>query len=298
MIWIIALMSIIIIILLTVIITYKKDIKYISKQIVQSEGKFRNVRMHTLNKEIEDLVLHINELYKINHNINVQIRKSEEDLRRSITNMSHDLRTPLTSIMGYMQLIEDENIPTEEKKKYIEIVNRRTKNLNSLITSFYELSRIECDEYKFKLKAINLDKILCENIALFYNDFVNRNIEPVINIEENVPYIISDESAVMRVFSNLLGNILKHADKNVSITLKKIDNTIVTEFTNNAPYLKPEDVEHIFDRFFTADGARSDNNTGLGLCIAKAFVEQLGNKIYAMLEGDMLIIRIEWKMGK
>lgn len=293
----IVILSIIIIILLVFIIDYKRDIKYISKQIISSEGQFRNIRMHTLNKEIEDLVLRINELYKTNHNINLKIRKSDEDLRRSIANMSHDLRTPLTSIMGYMQLIEDENIPAEEKKKYLEIIERRTQNLNSLITSFYELSRIESDEYKFKLKAINLNKILCENIALFYNDFVNKNIEPVINIEENVPYIVADENSVMRIFSNLIENMLKHGDKNVIIILKKSGSYIITEFANNSSKLRQEDVAHIFDRFFTADGSRSDSNTGLGLSITKAFVEQMGYKIDAALEGGMLKIKIVWKIS-
>jgi signal transduction histidine kinase len=294
MVWLIIILIIIIVVLLTFIFRYKYDIKYISKQIVNSKGEYCNIRMNTLNKDIEKLVLSINDLYEINQEINMKIKQNEEKLRLSIANMSHDLRTPLTSIMGYVQLIKDKNLSAEEKVKYINIVERRTESLQSLITSFYELSRIEADEYKFDLKSIDLGNILCETIALFYNDFVDSNIEPNINIEEKISPIICDEKAVIRIFSNLINNMLKHGEKNINISLKKENSHVVTEFTNNAPNLKKEDVEHIFDRFFTADVTRSDKNTGLGLSITKALVEQLGYKIEAILVDRILNIKIIW----
>jgi signal transduction histidine kinase len=294
MMWLIIVLTIIIIVLLTFIFRYKYDIKYISKQIVNSKGEYCNLRMNTLNKDLEKLVISINDLYETNQKINMKMKQNEKKLRLSISNMSHDLRTPLTSIMGYVQLIKDNNLSEEEKVKYINIVERRTENLQSLITSFYDLSRIESYEYKFELKAINLGNILCETIALFYNDFAYNDIEPNINIEENISPIICDEKAVMRIFSNLLNNMLKHGEKNINISLKKEDNHIVTEFTNNAPNLKIEDVEHIFDRFFTSDVTRSDKNTGLGLSITKALVEQLGYKIEAILVDGILNIKITW----
>lgn len=294
MVWLVIILIIIIVVLLTFIFRYKYDIKYISKQIVNSNGEYSNIRMNTLNKDIEKLVLNINDLYEMNQKINIKIKHDEEKLRLSIANISHDLRTPLTSIMGYIQLIKDSNLSEAEKIKYINIVEKRTESLQSLISSFYELSRVESDEYKFDLKSLNLGNILCETIALFYNDFVDNDIEPNINIEDNISTIIADEKAVMRIFSNLINNILKHGEKNVTISLRKENNYMVTEFVNNAPNLKIEDVEHIFDRFFTADLTRSDKNTGLGLSITKALVEQLGYKIEAVLINGMLKIKIIW----
>lgn len=291
---IIIILIVIIAILLTFIFRYKKDISYISKQIVRSKGGYCNIRMNTLNKDIEKLVLNINDLYEMNQKINMKIKRNEEELRLSIANMSHDLRTPLTSIMGYVQLIKDSNLSEELKMKYISIVERRTKRLQSLIVSFYELSRIESGEYKFDLKAVNLGNVLCETIALFYNDFVCKDIEPNINIEEKIPPIICDEKAVMRIFSNLIGNMLKHGEKNINISLKKENSYIVTEFTNDAPNLNIEDVAHLFDRFFTADVARSDKNTGLGLSITKALVQKLGYKVEAILVDGTLNIKIIW----
>lgn len=294
MMWIIIILGITNIALLAFIFMYIYDIKYISKQVENSKGTYCNIRMNTLNKDIEKLVLSINDLYETNQKINIKLKHDEERLRLSIANISHDLRTPLTSIRGYMQLIKGNNLSEEEKVKYMNIVERRTESLQSLIMSFYELSRIEGDEYKFDLKAVNLGEVLCEAIALFYNDFIDNSIEPDVNIEEKNFPIIADEKAIMRIFSNLINNMIKHGEKNVSISLKKEDNHIVTEFTNDAPNLKIQDVEHIFDRFFTADVTRSDKNTGLGLSITKALVEQLGYKIEAILFDGRLSIRIIW----
>lgn len=294
MVWLVIILSLIIVVLLALIFRYKSDVRYISRQIVKSQGEFTNIRMKTLDKDIENLVITLNNLYDKNQKINIKVKHSEEKLRRSIANLSHDLRTPLTSVMGYIQLIKADNLKSEEKEKYIDIIYRRTATLQSLITSFYELSRIESNEFKFEFKSINLSKLLYETVALFYEDFVSKDIEPVINVEENVPVIIADEKAVTRIFSNLINNILKHGKNKVDIALRKENNQIVTEFRNYAPNLKEEHVEHLFDRFFTADIARSDKNTGLGLSITKALVEQLGFKIEAMLTDGVLSIKITW----
>jgi signal transduction histidine kinase len=295
---------IIIIVLFTFNIAYRRDIKYISKQIKLSKGEFTNIRMKTINKDIENLVININELYELNRKINTKIINNDEELRKSIANISHDLRTPLTSIMGYMQLIKDDSLIQEEKTKYIKIIEARTYTLQNLINSFYNLARIEANEYKFNLKSINLKNILCDIIALFYNEFLENNLEPNITIEENIQNIISDEDAVTRIFTNLIGNMTKHTNviqhtnnkfqNDISITLKNEGEFIVTEFKNSAPNLKTSDIEHIFERFYTADSTRSDKNTGLGLSIVKTLTQKLGHKVEAILKEGELNIKITW----
>lgn len=285
----------IIIILLIYIVRYKKNIEYISGQIKKSKGDYTSIRTKILDKDAENLVVAINYLYEENQKKYLQVKTRDEELRMSISNIAHDLRTPLTSIMGYIQLIENNKLTEEDRKKYINIVKRRTETLQSLITSFYELARVEASEYKFDLKAINLSNLLCETIALYYDEFVKNNIEPEIKVNENTSLVIADEKAVMRIFSNLINNIIKHGDRNVIIELREDGEFLVTEFKNYAPKLTKENVSHIFDRFFTADTARSDKNTGLGLSITKSFVEQLGHEIQANLANGMLNIKIIWK---
>ena len=209
--------------------------------------------------------------------------------------MSHDLRTPLTSIIGYLQMIKSEKSSEADKNEYMDIVEKRTKSLQQLISSFYDLSRMEGNEYNFNYKKVNLSSILCENIAVFYNDFRNNNIEPIIEIDENVKDIISDDGAINRIFSNLITNMIKHGESFVKITLKQENDMIITEFTNKATGLTAENVDKLFDRFYTVDNSRSDRNTGLGLYITKILVEKLDYNIIAQLDNEILKIKIIWK---
>ena len=285
----------IIIVLIAIIIGYKREFKRINKEITNNLDEYVNIKTKSVDKDIEYLVENINLIFDSKQRIVAEKNKNEEELRASIANMSHDLRTPLTSIMGYLQMARLEEVSEEEKNEYIDIVENRAKSLQQLISSFYDLSRIEGNEYNFNYKKVNLSNVLCENIALFYNDFINNNIEPVIEIEEGIKEIISDDGAITRIFSNLLGNMIKHGENYVKITLKQKDDVIITEFINKTTDLTEENVDKLFDRFYTVDNSRSDRNTGLGLYITKILVEKLGHNIKANLKEDNLVISITWK---
>ena len=283
-----------IIILIAIIMGYKSEFRRINKQITENLDEYVNIKTKSIDKDVENLVENINLIFDSRQKVVAEKKKKEEELRASISNMSHDLRTPLTSIMGYIQMIKSEKASDDDKKEYMDIVEKRTRSLQQLITSFYDLSRIEGNEYNFKYAKINLNSILCENIALFYNDFINNNIEPIIEIEEGIKEIISDEGAITRIFSNLIGNMIKHGKNFVKITLKQENDVIITEFINKATNLTEENVDKLFDRFYTADNSRSDKNTGLGLYITRILVEKLGHNIKANLKEDNLVISIAW----
>lgn len=284
----------IILILLAIIIGYKREIKNISKQIRNSNGYLTPVRISSINKEIENLAIEINNLYKKNHESNLRVKENDENLKESIASMAHDLRTPLTSIMGYIQLIESDSVKDIDKNRYLKIIKKRTENLSNLINSFYDLSRIECNEYKMDLKLVDIKEIFCEVLALFYDNFLEANIEPKVVIDEKVSKVIADVESVNRIFSNLINNILKYNSGEVQFIVKDEEKFVVTTFINDAPDLNKEDVEKIFNRFYTGDSSRSDNSTGLGLSIVKALIEEMGHKIEASLEDGKLIINILW----
>ena len=285
----------IIIVLISIIIGYKREFRRINKEISNNLDEYVNIKTKSVDKDVENLVENINLIFDSKQKVVAEKKKKEEELRASISNMSHDLRTPLTSIIGYLQMIKSEKPSEADKKEYMDIVEKRTKSLQKLISSFYDLSRIEGNEYNFNYKKVNLSNVLCENIAVFYNDFINNNIEPVIEIEEGIKEIISDEGAITRIFSNLIGNMIKHGENYVKISLKKENDIIITEFTNKATGLTQENVDKLFDRFYTVDNSRSDRNTGLGLYITKVLVEKLGYNITAKLENENLKIKISWK---
>lgn len=285
----------VIIVLVAIIIGYKREFRRINKEITNNLNEYVNIKTKSVDKDVEILVQNINLIFDSKQKVVAEKKKNEEELRASITNMSHDLRTPLTSIMGYLQMIRSEKASETDKKEYMDIVEKRTKSLQQLISSFYDLSRIEGNEYNFNYKKVNLSNVLCENIALFYNDFINNNIEPVIEIEEGIKEIISDDGAITRIFSNLLGNMIKHGENFVKITLRQENDVIITEFINKATGLTQGNVDKLFDRFYTVDNSRSDKNTGLGLYITRILVEKLGHNIKANLKGDNLVISITWK---
>ncbi|MDU2490311.1 MAG: HAMP domain-containing sensor histidine kinase [Clostridium celatum] len=292
---VICVLIVVIIVLVAIIIGYKREFRRINNEIVNNLDEYVNIRTKSVDKDVENLVENINLIFDLKQKVVAEKKKNEEELRASILNMSHDLRTPLTSIIGYLQMIKSEKASDTDKKEYMNIVEKRTKSLQNLISSFYDLSRIEGNEYNFNYKKLKLNIVLCENIAIFYNDFINNNIEPVIEIEEDIKEIISDEGAIIRIFSNLIGNMIKHGENYIKISLKQENDIIVTEFTNKATGLTQENVDKLFERFYTVDNSRSDRNNGLGLYITKVLVEKLGYNITAKLDNENLKIKIVWK---
>lgn len=295
---IIVMLVIILVIFITLYFSLRKKVMSVVNSLRNINSTVTNSKILTSSTDnvVTSLAIEINKSLEEKKNTEAEYKRMDYEIRQAIANISHDLRTPLTSIMGYMQLIEDESIPHAEKAGYIDIVKKRSKALQLLIEGFYDLSRLEAKEYKFELKSLNLYNILSDITVSYYNDFVNRGIEPSIELQENIKPVIMDENAVRRIFANLIQNMLKYGKKDVSITLKEQESYISSIFTNEAPDMKVEDVQHLFERFFTGNSARSDKSTGLGLAITKQLVEQMGNEIYARLERGRLSIEIRWRI--
>lgn len=298
-----SLMIILLLILVGVFIAlyifYRREITDMTTNLknINSTDTNSKISLSTSNRFLQDLAKEINISLGQKQNIKNEYKKIDLELRQAITNMSHDLRTPLTSIMGYIQLIEDNNLSEREKKRYVDIIKKRAKALEVQISSFYDFSRLESNEYQFNLKSVNLSSIMIDTIASYYNDFINKGIEPIIDIKEKIPFIIADEKAAGRIFSNLIQNMIKYGENFVRIELKQYDNYIQTSFENDTKDLTEEFVPRLFDRFFTVNTTRNDSSTGLGLAITKEFVEQMGHSIKAELIEDNLKIIIRWKVS-
>ncbi|AAO34811.1 sensory transduction protein kinase [Clostridium tetani E88] len=295
---IIVFLIIITVVFATLYILLHKELKNITKQLKEINNTKTNskILISFSNNLVKNLALEINKSLEKKSATEAEHKRMDLEIRQSISNISHDLRTPLTSIIGYIQLMEDDSLSQNERSQYIDIIKKRAKSLQTLICSFYDLSRLEGREYKFDLRALNLYNILCDLIAVSYNDFISNEIEPIIDIDEQIPMIIADENAVRRIISNLIQNMIKYSNEFISISLKYNKDHIILNFTNDAPNLKEDDVKYLFQRFFTADRTRSGESTGLGLAIAKELVEQMGHEIFAKLSKDKLSIIIKWKV--
>lgn len=279
-------------------ILLKVNIRSIASQLkyINEEETNARVRIHLQDHDIKELIILINKSIEEKKDTEAKYKKMDMELRRAIANVSHDLRTPLTSIVGYVELMEDKDISEDEKRQYLDVVKRRTKSLQMLISGFYDLSRLDSNEYELELRLVNLSNILCDIIASFYNDFINNGVEPSIDIDDKSGEVIGNENAVRRVFSNLIQNMLRYGKNNVFISLKKSDDFIITVFRNDAYGLTKEDASHLFERFFRANRARNGKGTGLGLAIAKRLVEKMGHSISSELKDNKLSIIIKWKV--
>ncbi|EOU1502566.1 HAMP domain-containing histidine kinase [Clostridium perfringens] len=296
--FIIGLSLTILIVLLIIFILKTKEINRLTLELkkLNREGKIEKLRLSLPNKNIENLIVEINTLIDDKRKMENIYKEKDMELREAIANMSHDLRTPLTSIMGYVYLLNDDKLDKEERKEYLKIIEKRSLVLNDLITNFYGLSRIQADQYEIKLEPVNLELVLGEIIAAFYETLDYKFGEPEINIEEGVGPILGDKQALNRIFTNLIENIIKHGEGEVKISLKKKNKYIVMEFSNKAEELESKDVNRIFEKFFTKDRMRTGQNTGLGLAIVKLLVEKQGQKIEAKKVGNRLVINIIWSL--
>ena len=248
------------------------------------------------NAAAEELLTAIKALLDLREQEEGDYRRQERAIRQQIANISHDLRTPLTSILGYLQLLEGEGLTTEERREYLAIVQGRAKALQSMIVSFYDLSRLEGGEYPLSRERVDLYHMLSELVAEFYNDF--EGFDMTVELREGLPSVTADPAGVLRVFTNLIRNAMEHGRSRMSILLYQEGDEVVSVFANDAPGLTPEDVEHVFDRFFTADKMRTGQSTGLGLAIVKALVERMGHTVSAELEGDLFRVVVRWQTAK
>jgi len=286
--------------LLTRLFALKKEVKKISKQLEKYNDRKTNkkIEMALFDKNMEKLGLEINKLIDLYVAENRKRIRYENEQKQAIANMSHDLRTPLTSILGYIQMAEEEDVTADERKELLSIANKRAKRLETLLKDFFELSIIESTDHHLKSEQINLRNLTIDVLISFYDRFQEINMEPTIHIPEKDVFIIADESAVTRVIENLLSNAIVHSDGNIIISLEEQGSTVKLSVRNDAYSLTDEDARLIFDRFYKADRSRSGKSTGLGLSIVKSFMEKMSGKVTGHLNEGQLIIICEWKAAE
>jgi len=278
----------------------KKEMKKITwqLQIYINRKSNKKIDMTLLDKDIENLGLEINKLIDMYVTENRKRVRFEDEQKQAIANMSHDLRTPLTSVLGYIQMAQANDVTETERKELLAIANNRAKRLETLLRDFFELSVIESSDYFLKFERINLRNVTIDILMSFYDRFQEKKIEPVMNMPENDVFIVSDDSAVTRVIENLLSNAITHSDGNIVICLEEKDSTAVLIVKNDAHSLTEEDAHRLFDRFYIADQSRSGKSTGLGLSIVKSLMEKMNGTIKGQLHDSQLSIICEWKTVK
>jgi signal transduction histidine kinase len=256
----------------------------------------RQLKVFLLNHRLEELLKRINQIYQARQQERIVYQRRETQIRQEIENISHDLRTPLTSIMGYIELMKDKDTPEGEKEEYLDIILRRARVLQGFIQDFYEISRIEGEDYPFLLDGVLVQSIIGEAVVAYFHEFEKKNILVNIELEEAPCMITADKIQFNRILNNLIQNAIKYAKKNFIVRQYTRNGKCTIKFMNDKNTITEEEIVRIFDRFYTGDQSRGQGSSGLGLTITRLLVEKMKGTIEARLEEEMFVIELNWPM--
>ncbi len=274
---------------------YKRQVEHLLSQIDLLEQEDTNYRLSSCCRvgRTEELVNGFNHVVQLLRDRAAALRRENRSYRESIVSISHDIRTPLTSAKGYIQmLLKGQEADADRQRAYLENVERRIDDVTDMLTQLFEYARIEADEIVLNRERINLSNLLEDTLAMFYEDFAAAGCEPDIQISRTPCYICADEHAVRRILENLIRNALVHGTGGYSFFLDKKGETVEVAVSNRTDSIEEDEVERIFDRFYTTDLSRSRRTTGLGLAIVKRFAQKMGGSADAALSNGIFTVRV------
>lgn len=252
-----------------------QDLADITRQIDEN----RILKLHAPQHEMEELLITLNRTLEQIRAERISYEKREREFQRQLEDISHDLRTPLTAIQGYLKLIDRDGLDGEEQE-YLEVVQRRSAHLQHLLNQFYEFSTLVSGNFKMELQQIDLARMCREQVLGYYQQFEDAGIEVQVHIPEKPVLIRADEDALSRIIGNLLQNAVRYAKQRLEVEVREAEIPVLI-CRNDVEKLTGEDVGRMFDRFYTGDRARSQGGTGLGLAISRRLAEQMGGSMTA-----------------
>lgn len=291
----IGVLSVLILILIGILISYKRQVKDICRQLRFLQECDSNMLITTEMKKghIGELAELLNTLLKERKKERADYQKKEQMIADIYTNLSHDIRTPLTSLDGYFQLLE-ETQEENDRKRYIQIIQERIESLKEMLEERFTYTKLQNGTYELKLEPQNVGQILKETVFSYYDDWAEQEISPQFEITEEPVWIRGNKQALRRTIQNIIKNGLDHGNKEIRIQLSRNEKQMELVFQNKIEPGEQIDISRVFERFYKADKARSKSSTGLGLSIAKGFVEKMHGEIAAEIKEDWFCIKISF----
>lgn len=272
------------------IIIMKNEIKGIGKSLLSILKSDTNnlITISTTDNDLKKLANILNKSLKDLRMLELEYKNGNQELKSSITNISHDLRTPLTAIRGYLDLMDNNNL-TEKQINYLKIIDNKVKDLTELTEQLFDFSKSIDIQNEIKKENICINNILEDSIISFFSLFKEHNITPQIEICEDRVIRLLNENMLKRIFENIISNAIKYSEDDFSVKLRS--NGTIT-FSNKTNLLDTTSLEKIFDRYYTVKNVKKSN--GIGLSIAKQLVELNNGQIKAKYDNNYLIIEIEF----
>lgn len=279
----------IIVIFIMLFISFLKKLNHICNVLDEvSDGNLnQRIRFQNNIKSLSTLSIKVNLVIEEFQKVYEKNKRNEESRKRMISNMSHDLRTPLTSMLGYMELILDDNTTDvkelSKREEYLKIVYNKGNYLYNLMEEFFELSKLDSNDINLEIKEINVSEIIRQNIVGFFYEIKKLNIQPQINLPEEDVYALADERALNRILTNLINNSIKYGLQGTIIGISLIEqkDKISVEVYDNGAGIPENEINYIFDRLYTVEKSRRINtrSSGIGLAIVKKMVKALNGTI-------------------
>ena len=293
----IVVLVIVIIMLFIGLLSYRRQIKKICRQLAFINEKDTNMKLVEDGpvSDINCLNEEINKLIEEKKNIDRAAKEKEEAFKDTITNISHDIRTPLTSLDGYFQLLLQSD-SREDKERYIAIIQERIVSLNDMLEELFTYTKLQNNKYEFDIEKVDFGKIVYDTTLSFYDDLKIRNIEAQIDYSEEQYLVNGNKEAIRRILQNIIKNAMEHGESRIVLKLFCINGEVVFECANDVKNANEIDVSQVFTRFYKADSARTHSSTGLGLSIAKGLIEKVGGSIEASMNEEHFKVKVVFKL--
>ena len=242
------------------------------------------VLIPTEHQAIQLLLIQINRLLSHNQKVIADYVKTKDSLRKMISNMSHDLKTPLTIILGYAEKLNQQQPMTEEDKKQVIVrLNEKVNGLVTLINQFFDLVKMESEDYEIPLSKISLNELCRKSVLEFYDLLSSRGLRVELDIPEQPLYMMGNEFALHRIFSNLISNSIRYGSDGgiLGLTLRQEGELIAVDIWDRGKGIGEVHQDHVFERLYTLDDARNPQfqGSGLGLSISKRLTESMKGSI-------------------
>lgn len=282
-----------VIILSIYLLYYRRQIKAIADQLdfISKHDSFKFIHSQIKPKEISRLIDLSNNLLQDQRELKQQFNDKNEEINTTIVSLSHDIRTPLTSLDGYLQLALKTN-STQKKQNYILQSQSKMHQINSLVDELFLYTKLENKAYKLELESIDVVTALEKSLLSYFNAFSQRDDEPNILLPKTPFHIKGNISALERVFENIIKNYLLHGEGILRVLHRENDNQLILFFINDLKEGKTIDTSNIFTRFYKEDISRTNHSTGLGLFIVKALMEKMNGTVSADTEENQFRLQL------
>jgi len=280
-------------VLLITHISYRRQVKKTCRRIAFIKNNDTNMELLSdLNfHELNMLEKEINEVIEKNRQISIAAKRSENNLKETIVNISHDIRTPLTSLDGFFQLLKNAD-SEEERNQCVDVIQNRINNLKYMLEELFTYTKLQNDDYKLQTEPVDIVRCISSTLVSFYNEFQEKSIEVQADFTDEEAVVDCNAEAVQRIVQNVLKNVIDHGSKTVEMTLKQENGSVVFSCSNKVDNPDSIDISQIFTRFYKSDPARTHSSTGLGLAIAKGLAERMNGGMTAEIEGEWFRIKV------